>query len=182
MHSMAGRIMTKQDKQIWHCAVKNTTTDKAKWYYHLFYDFDGIHLSYNDVDWIVKLMKAREISFILRKSLHGYHLIGLTPLDSSKWGLLFSIFQNTYPTYHDGQAIRITKKEVGEFIIVAENYDFPFAGNLLKLFKKFDMEHVIDGAGNGGMIRELWYVLLYYTVNKKNVMNKQVISTIGAKK
>lgn len=169
-------------EQKWHCAVKNTTTDKKKWYYHLFYDFDGIQLSSYDIEKIVKMCKIREISFILRKSLHGYHFIGLTPLDSSKWGLLFSMMQDTYPTYHDGQAIRITQKEIGEFIIVAENYDYPFVGNLLKLFKKFKMEDIIDGAGNGGCIREQWYVLLYYTVNKKNIMNKQVISTIGARK
>lgn len=168
-----------KDKQIWHCAVKNTTTNKEKWFYHLFYDFDGLELSYNDIDWIVKLMKAREISFILRKSLHGYHLIGLTPMDSYKWGLLFSIFQNTYPTYHDGQAIRITQKEVGEFITVAENFDYPFAINLAKLFK-VNARVFMNEESLG--IKEQWYVLLYYTTNKKNIMNKQVIATIGVKK
>lgn len=167
-------------KQVWHCAVKNTTTDKKKWYYHLFYDFDNIQLSYYDIERIVALMKAREISFILRKSLNGYHLIGLTPIDSAKWGLLFSIFQDTFPTYHDGQALRITQKQVGEFIIVAENYHYPFVVNLLKLFKKVKVEDMIEGAGIGKIIKEQWYVLLYYTVNKKNVMNKQVIGTIGA--
>lgn len=172
-------LMADKDNQVWHCAVKNTTTNKEKWFYHLFYDFDNLHLSYNDIDWIVKLMKAREISFILRKSLHGYHLIGLTPLDSYKWGLLFSMFQSTYPTYHDGQALRITKKEIGEFIIIADNYDYPFVTNLAKLFSSGYAEAFVNPDNN---IKDQWYVLLYYTTNKKNVMNKQVIATVGVKK
>jgi hypothetical protein len=163
--------MTKQE-QVWHCAVKNTTTDKQKWYYHLFYDFDGIKLSPNDINWIVSFMKERAMSFILRKTMHGYHLIGLTPVDSYVWGCSFSIMQATYPTYHDGQAIRITKKEAGEFIILAQNYDFPYVEKLAKLFSH-SYSRVFMITANA--IKDQWYVLIYYTVNKKNLQNKQVV-------
>lgn len=162
-------------KPDWHCAVKNTTTTKEKWYYHLFYDFDGIKLSNSEIDWIVRFMRTHKMSFILRQTEHGYHLIGLTPVSSFNWGLCFQELQTTFPTYHDGQAIRITKKMQDEFIIIAEDYSFPFVGNLLRLFKNFKMKDVIDGCGNGGMIKNQWYVLLYYTTNKKNVKNKEVI-------
>lgn len=158
------------DNQVWHCAVKNTTTTKEKWYYHLFYDFDGIVLKEHDVNYLVSMSLARAMSFILRKTMHGYHYIGLTPLDSEMWGKLFAELQNRFPTYHDGQAIRITKKMQDEFITVAENYDYPYVLNLAKLFAKFNK----DGF-NGNEIKQQWYVLLYYTTNKKNIKNKEVI-------
>lgn len=158
----------------WHCAVKNTTTTKDKWYYHLFYDFDGIKLSSSEIDWIVRFMKNHSMSFILRHTQHGYHLIGLTPLTPLKWGLCFQEFQATFPTYHDGQAIRITKKEIGEFIIVAENYDYPFSLNLTKLFRQVGKVNLHCNPNDA--IKESWYVLLYYTTNKKNVKNKEVIA------
>lgn len=163
------------DKPIWHCAVKNTTTNKEKWFYHLFYDFDGIKLSNDQISWIDRFMKTQEMSYILRHTMNGYHLIGLTPIDSQQWGLCFNILQKEFPTYHDGQAIRITKKMQDEFITLAENYHFPFVVNLLKLFKKVKVEDMIEGAGIGKIIKEQWYVLLYYTTNKKNIKNKEVI-------
>lgn len=161
--------MNNENENQWHCAVKNTTTTKTKWYYHLFYDFDGIKLSSQDIHDIVALMKACRSSFILRETAHGYHLIGLTPLSSYHWGYYFDRLQELYPTYHDGQAIRITKKMQDEFIIVAENYNFPYVLNLANLFmqKHWENEHAI---------KEQWYVLLYYTTNKKNVKNKEVIA------
>lgn len=163
------------NKQVWHCAVKNTTTTKTQWFYHLFYDFDNIQLGKGEIAWLVKFMNDRSQSFILRKTNHGYHLIGLTPLDSAKWGLDFADLQHMFPTYHDGQAIRITQKEIGEFIIVASDYSFPYVLNLMKLFipnykDKMWLHHSNE-------IKEQWYVLLYYTTNKKNVKNKEVIAS-----
>lgn len=164
--------MTENPNQ-WHCAVKNTTTTRTKWYYHLFYDFDGIKLTSQDVTDIVSFMKACRSSFILRQTAHGYHLIGLTPLSSYHWGYYFDRLQELYPTYHDGQAIRITKKMQSEFITMAENYSFPFVVNLAKLFTPLDKE-VINDIPHA--IKDQWYVLLYYTTNKKNVKNKEVIA------
>lgn len=164
--------MTEQ-KPIWHCAVKNTTTNKEKWFYHLFYDFDSIKLSNEQIEWINRFMIVQEISYLLRHTMNGYHLIGLTPINSYKWGHCFDILQKTFPTYHDGQAIRITKKMQDEFIIVAENYHFPIVINLLKLFKKIGNENLFINPAN--IIKEQWYVLLYYTTNKKNIKNKEVI-------
>jgi hypothetical protein len=164
-------IKLEKPKQIWHCAVKNTTTSQKKWSYHLFYDFDSIGLEDKDISWINTFMTTREMSFILRESQHGYHLIGLTPIDSYKWGLCFNILQNTFPTYHDGQAIRITKKQQNEFNIVASNLSFPYTINLAKCFKVKDSPENLAKVG----IKEGWYVLLYYTTNKKNVKNKEVV-------
>lgn len=164
--------MTENPNQ-WHCAVKNTTTTRTKWYYHLFYDFDGIKLTSQDVTDIVSFMKACRSSFILRQTAHGYHLIGLTPLSSYHWGYYFDRLQELYPTYHDGQAIRITKKMQSEFIIVAEDYSFPYVMHLADLFSKTSHNR---GSVRLNGIEEQWYVLLYYTTNKKNVKNKEVIA------
>jgi hypothetical protein len=161
-----------KENQVWHCAVKNTTTTKDHWEYHLFYDFDDIKLSEIDVKYLVDFMNQHKQSFILRRTTHGYHLIGLTGNRSLGFtGVMFDNLQRTYPTYHDGQAIRITQKEVGEFIIVAENYDYPFVLNLVKLFRNKGQE-----TNRVEAIRNQWYVLLYYTTNKKNIKNKEVIA------
>lgn len=164
--------MTEQ-KPIWHCAVKNTTTNKEKWFYHLFYDFDGIKLSSVQIEWINRFMITQEMSYLLRHTMNGYHLIGLTPVDSQQWGLCFNQLQTVFPTYHDGQAIRITKKMQDEFITVAQNYHFPFVLNLLKLFDKSAFK--IYSMNKEKAILTQWYVLLYYTTNKKNIKNKEVI-------
>lgn len=160
-------------EQTWHCAVKNTTTDKHEWYYHLFYDFDGIKLNEKQIKAIVDYMKDCNQSFILRHTMHGYHLIGLTPNKSMSYtGMMFDAFQKSFPTYHDGQAIRITKKMQDEFIIVAENYSFPVVVKLANLFGRF--KYIKDDTPL--TIQNQWYVLLYYTTNKKNIKNKEVIA------
>lgn len=163
------------EQKVWHVAVKNTTTSKDKWFYHLFYDFDNIELSDLDKRYLVDFMRKHEQSFILRRTNHGYHLIGLTPNHAMKWGIMFDTLQRAFPTYHDGQAIRITSKSTmnDEFIVIAENYDFNYSLHLRALFT--NQKTITDLRA----IRELWYVLLYYTTNKKNRKNKEIIDRNG---
>lgn len=92
--------------------------------YLLFYDFDE-HVQDDAIAQEVDMiMREYNISFIFYKTKHGYHLIGLTPLDAMQWANVFTRLKEQYPNYYGGIVIRISRKkeEVQELLQLEQNY------------------------------------------------------------
>lgn len=87
--------------------LRNIVTDRTRWRHLLFYDFDD-----HSPDWafIDALMGAMHVSYIAYQTKHGFHLVGLTPLEMADHYYLFLKLQEKWPSFYVGQTIRLTPK------------------------------------------------------------------------
>lgn len=92
--------------------LRNTVILKEEIKYLVFYDIDGTprneQTMLEDID---ALMHTNCLSYIFYKTKHGYHLVGLTPVNALKWGVMFTELQNKYPSYYSGIVIRLSRKQ-----------------------------------------------------------------------
>lgn len=103
--------------------LRNITCTKEDWYYLVFYDFDK-PLTQTEIDEIDNTMHNWEISYILYRTKHGFHLVGLSPVTSSVWGSLFGYLKDLFHEYYAGQTIRLSRKkdEIQELIVCNTTY------------------------------------------------------------
>lgn len=122
-------------------------TSKSDWKYLLEYEVDGHDESaLHDV---LSIFNRIETSWIAYKSLNGYHIVGLTPLNAQQWGYHFQRLQNLTPEYFSGQTLRISLKpdEKQEFIDMSLKtpYIQKLAGMYARRFKINEREMPVYG-------------------------------------
>lgn len=102
--------------------IRCDTVAKDDVYYLVFYDIDREELSQLQMKEIESLMKHHNVSYILYKTKHGYHLVGLTPLRILQHALVFASLKDIFKEYYGGIVIRISQKpnEKQELIMLNE--------------------------------------------------------------
>lgn len=88
--------------------LRNIVTIKdplPRWEYLLFYDKDDA--TQEDINNIIHYLDTPNInmSYIIYRTKGGIHVIGLTPMDANKWGVLFQGLQFITHEYYSGQTI-----------------------------------------------------------------------------
>lgn len=98
--------------------LRNIVTTKDRWYYLVFYDFDGYI-----PDWMQIADKSRfyRLSYILYKTKHGAHYVSFTPLTITRYASIFDNFDEQYGGYFSGQTIRLSRKADEEQSLVFYN-------------------------------------------------------------
>lgn len=84
---------------------------KDDWYYLLLYDIDKEELSQSDLEYIDTIMFTHKISYLIYKTKHGYHVIGLTPLNITNHADAFYLLKNYFKSYYSGKTIRLSRKQ-----------------------------------------------------------------------
>lgn len=93
-------------------------------YYLIFYDIDKEVLMPDDLEEIDRLMRVYAISYLLYKSKHGFHVIGLSPLTHTEWASIFGALKYHFHSRYGGVVIRLSRKkdEKQELIRLEESY------------------------------------------------------------
>lgn len=103
--------------------LRNIVCTKEDWHYLLFYDIDK-PITQKEIDYIDYVTDKYHISYLLYRTKHGYHVVGLTPLDIQKWALSFSALKYAFHSYYSGNVIRLSRKqdETQELITYNKQY------------------------------------------------------------
>src|SRR5574342_625639 len=75
--------------------LRNIVCTKDDWYYLVFYDIDR-EITEQEIEYIRETMFYYKISYILYKTKHGVHFIGLTPVNAEVWAKLFTALKNKF--------------------------------------------------------------------------------------
>lgn len=111
-------------------------------HYVLFYDIDRTELTDDDITFIDSTLKTYGISYLLYKTKHGYHLIGLTPLTHQQWSSIFTIMKSRFHSYYGGIIIRLSRKpEEKQVLIKLEESYGEVIPNLFNVFaSRFELQ------------------------------------------
>jgi hypothetical protein len=123
--------------------LRHIVCAKEDWYYLVFYDIDkNNELSTNDLKIIDNIMAINSISYMIIKTKHGYHIIGLTPIAIIKHATVFMKLKTLFNSYYSGDVIRLSLKE-GEHqeLVMMELSYGEVIPNLYNLYaKRFNYE------------------------------------------
>lgn len=114
--------------------LKNICCSKDDWHYLLFYDIDETELSQSKKDFIDTLAKVFGISYLLFRTKHGFHFIGLTPLQCIRWANAFQEMKNCFEGYYSGHVIRVSRKKDEVQRLVKFNMYGEVIPNLLNVY------------------------------------------------
>jgi hypothetical protein len=127
--------MSEQPKMKKIIGLRNIVTDKETWKYLLFYDIDNP--SRADINMLIEYLdELKFLSYIVYSTKAGLHVIGLTPMNSSMWGVIFAQLQMRFPEYYSGQTIRLSRKDGEKQELIYSNLEYPIIPNLLELYSK----------------------------------------------
>jgi hypothetical protein len=91
--------------------LRHDVVMKEQIQYLIFYDIDSHTDNENAMlEQIDTLMRIHTTSYIFYKTKHGYHLVGLTPMNALKWGSMFTQLQSEFKQYYGGIVIRLSRK------------------------------------------------------------------------
>ena len=113
-----------------------------RWEYLLFYDKDDA--TEKDIELIIEYLNDWTISYIIYRTRGGIHVIGLTPISSRLWGLIFREIQDLVPEYYSGETIRLSRKKGEVQSLVYSNINYPYVLKLTMMFKKRFPDIVIN--------------------------------------
>lgn len=102
--------------------IRCDTVAKDDVYYLVFYDIDKESITSEQIMKIQEIMAIHNLSFVLYKTKHGYHVVGLTPTNMIQHASAFTALQRTFKEYYGGIVIRISQKpnEKQELIMLNE--------------------------------------------------------------
>lgn len=131
---MYGMTTNQITKVFLKSGIKNICHSRIKWKYLVFYDIDR-PLTQEDLDIMDNFCKMSELSYMLYKSNHGFHLIILTPVNAINWAYIFTTFSAMFNSYYSGSTLRwkLQKDEIQELIICNTTYG-EVLPNLYNLF------------------------------------------------
>lgn len=103
--------------------LRNIVCTKEDWYYLIFYDIDN-PITQEQIDKIDYVMQGAGVSYMLYKTKHGYHVVGITPLNAEYWADIFQSLKDTFHSYYSGNVIRLSRKkdEQQELIVCNTTY------------------------------------------------------------
>ena len=115
-----------------YIGLRNIVTSKQDWKYLIFYEIDG----HDDADKlrIVRLFNRFETSYVIYKSLNGFHFVGLTPIKALWWGNWFQTLQNMVPEYFSGQTLRLSLKEGEKQELEYCSFKYPYLERLAGMY------------------------------------------------
>jgi hypothetical protein len=100
----------------------------------LLYEIDDTRLS---IGKLVKLLDSFHISYIVSNSLHGVHIIGLTPFSSfEEYGRAFDKLQFYFPELYCGGTLRLNSKNGEKQYVIWANYNYPVLKRLLSVISE----------------------------------------------
>ena len=112
--------------------LRNIVTDGKVFKYLLFYDRDS------QDDYSITEMKecylSSGISFIMYKTKHGIHGVGLTPMDIEHYANRFQLLQNIIPEFYSGQTLRLTRKENEEQELLYCDLNYPYVSEIFQIY------------------------------------------------
>lgn len=118
--------------------LRNIVTHKDHWKRLLFYEIDG-HDDYN-LHRLIKLLYKMPISWVLYKTLNGYHSVGLTPISATEEGCWHDIIQRIVPEYFSGQTLRLSLKENEKQELIDYTFWYPYLERLASIYiKRFNI-------------------------------------------
>ena len=126
--------MSEQPKLKKIIGLRNIVTDGKEWKYLLFYDVDNP--TGNNLKYIHETMEVFKMSYIIYKTKHGIHVVGLTPLSIEKHALTFRTLHDYVPEYYSGQTLRLSRKEGENQELLFHNFEYPIIDNLLEIYSK----------------------------------------------
>ena len=132
INHMIGSIPKEKPKLRKIIGLRNIVTNGNEWKYLLLYDKDS-----QDDD-VIKEMKEcyYGISFLIYKTKHGIHGIGLTPMSIEHYASRFQLLQDIIPEYYSGQTIRVSRKQDEKQELIHYNFNYPILPNLLHIYAK----------------------------------------------
>ena len=116
--------------------LRHTVCAKDDWYYLVFYDIDNREqLTNEELKDIDQLMFDYHISYMIYKTKHGFHIIGLTPVHRINLGYVFTALKDICWSYYSGDVIRLSrKKDENQMLIHMETQYGEVIPNLYNLF------------------------------------------------
>ena len=122
-----------QTKQ--YIGIRNTVASKIEpkhWKYLIFYEIDDKDETKGTL--IKSMYECFETSYIIYKTLHGYHAVGLTPMRSQQWGHYYERLENVFKEYYNGNVLRISAKESEHRELFAFSFRFPYIEKLCQWY------------------------------------------------
>jgi hypothetical protein len=122
-----------------YIGLRNIVTSKSDWKYLLFYEID----SHDDTSLmaITSYYSRISTSYIVYKTMNGFHFVGLSPLNAQQWGYHFQTLQNIVPEYFSGQTLRLSLKENEKQELVKFNFNHPFLQKLTFMYcRRFNID------------------------------------------
>lgn len=90
--------------------LRNIVSSKEDWHYLIFYDIDR-DITEHEKDMIEALFTVRKLSYMLYKTVNGYHIICLTPVNAFMWSEVFVALKQHFHSYYSGNVIRVSRKK-----------------------------------------------------------------------
>jgi len=116
--------------------LRHTVCANDDWYYLVFYDIDNRSELYaHELAFIDNTMSTYGISYIVYKTKHGFHILGLTPVTATEWANVFTSLKGLFNSYYSGNVLRLSRKEneVQQLISIKKDYGY-IIPNLYNLF------------------------------------------------
>lgn len=89
---------------------------------------------------IVSIFSRMQTSFVCYKTKNGFHSVGLTPIDSDVWGIMFKRLQITCPEYFSGETLRLSLKENEKQELIHYSFRYPYLERLASIYiKRFNI-------------------------------------------
>jgi hypothetical protein len=121
-----------------YIGLRNIVTSKQDWKYLMLYEVDG-HETEKALR-VISIFNRIPQSYIAYKTKHGYHFVGLSPMDAQQWGYYFAILQRVIPEYFSGQTLRLSLKEEEKQELIHISMYYPYLERLASIyFKRFNL-------------------------------------------
>lgn len=118
--------------------LRNIVTYDKKWSRLIFYEIDG-HDEHK-MFMVKGIFYRMPISWVMYKTLHGYHVVGLTPITASQEGVWHDKLQSIVPEYFSGHTIRLSLKSNEEQELVDYSFNYPYLERLASIYiKRFNI-------------------------------------------
>src|SRR2546428_6310143 len=112
--------------------IDNNVCTSNDWRRIILYDFDG-----NFDETKPSIVNLHEnTSYLIYNTKHGHHLVGLTPLSTVTWALLFDSLEKEFGSFYAGGVIRVIRKHDEVQKLVKYSLDKPVIPRLYKLYSK----------------------------------------------
>lgn len=112
--------------------LRNIITNGKEWKYLLFYEIDN-QLE-NNINEMKECFNFANTSFIIYKTKHGIHGVGLTPKDIIQYSISFNLLQEILPEYYSGQTLRLTPKEGETQELIYWNLNYPYVSEIFQIY------------------------------------------------
>ena|SRR2546428_1292252 len=132
--------------------IDNNVCTSNDWRRIILYDFDG-----NFDETKPSIVNLHEnTSYLIYSTKHGHHLVGLTPLSTITWALLFDSLDKEFGSFYAGGVIRLMLKRDEIQRLVKSWFEHPIIPRLYKLYSK---RFSLPGLPSNKFTEEDWHLV-----------------------